>query len=71
MECCDSSKREGKIWKYQEVALHVDFRDRITAEWGGTAHMGKSIAISNATKNEAKNIGCQYIYIDSHAVFKG
>lgn len=64
------SKKEGKMWKYWAVALHVDSRDRITTEWEGTTQVGKSIAVCSSIKNEAENTDPHYILIDLYAVPK-
>ena len=66
-----SSKREGKVWKYRAVALHVDSGDRIVTEGEGSAQVGELIAVWSVIKQEAENTEPVFIYTDSYAVFKG
>lgn len=66
-----SSKREGKVWKYRAVALHVDSGERIITEGEGSAQVGELVAVWSVIKREAENKESTFIYTDSYAVFKG
>ena len=66
-----SSRREGKVWKYRAVALHVDSGDRIITEGEGSAQVGELTAVWSVIVREAETTEPVFIYTDSYAVFKG
>lgn len=66
-----SSKREGKVWKYWAVALHVDSDEQIITEGEGSVKVGELMAVWSVIKREAENKKPIYIYTDSYSVFKG
>ncbi|XP_032530464.1 uncharacterized protein LOC116780089 [Chiroxiphia lanceolata] len=66
-----SARREGKVWKYRAVALHVDSGNRVVTEGEGSAQVGELVAVWSVFTREADTEGDTYIYTDSYAVFKG
>ena len=45
-----SSKREGKVWKYGAVALHVESGNQVVTEGEGSAQAGELIAAWSVIK---------------------
>ncbi|KAK4829061.1 hypothetical protein QYF61_001866 [Mycteria americana] len=66
-----SSKREGKVWKYRAVALHVDSGEQIIMEEEGRAQLGELIAVWSVIRRQAESKEPVFIYTDSYTVFKG
>lgn len=63
-------KREGKVWKYQAVTLHIDAGDNILTEKEGSAKVRELISVCSVVIREAETKEPVFIYTDSYTVFK-
>ena len=65
------SKQEGKIWKYQAVALQVGTKEQISTEGEGSAQVGELTTVWSVLQHEAQAASPVHIHTDSYAVLKG